>query len=256
MENSSEFRNKLNLSTQQINELNELLKQYSYKQNENNNIILPELGSKIKDHYQIAIEGVNNLINLVDKLIGESTESDPNSLPTLSEVRHLYDNFWDPKIKTKAAPIPVHCGCYANRNKQLNRGDFICGKYEDKFILLIVYKHHDDICEVFDPEKALNENGEIHLFQLKVQEWVSLPTIVPEKPLARWEFAKNSKVLSLWKDNAVWTTEFYVAEVISRPCDNAERLDNRCYLLRFDESNEIEVPEKYVVHLDPNWIKK
>jgi hypothetical protein len=115
---------------------------------------------------------------------------------------------------------------------------------------MIVVQFQNEICSVFDPTDV---DGDIKVIDLRKDEWTPLPTVIPEKPLKRWEHAKESTVLSLWPSgDGEWTTEFYKATVKMQPC---ERPDNqeRGYSLDFGDDSRAIVPEKFVVAFPDAW---
>ena len=254
---------KINETIINVNDLNTNLQILSKKENNFYQNPVPSLVDeiqnleiKISDCYSSSINNVSTVISILDLLLTQNhTESTGNSqtLPSKEEVINLMTNFFKGKIKTRPAPIPVNCGCYAHRQKNPNYGQFICVNQKTQFILMIVLHCENDICSAYDPTDI--ENG-IHSIQLSSEQWTPLPTIIPERPLARWEHTRGSKVLSLWPNGSDWTTVFYLATVISRPCDQTDQdteLKGRGYELDFGDESIHTVPEQFIAYLPPNW---
>ena len=217
--------------------------------------IVEEIGkihTLIIKQYDVSTACCRDLMQCVDTMINDcrnnvKTETDKH-FPTSEEVAQMMQEFFKGKIKTKISPIPMYCGCYAFRNKTPKEGHFVCAHIDDSFTLMIVSQFEDGICSVFDPA-----DNEITVRKLKNDEWTPLPTIIPEKPIKRWEHAKDSTVLSLWPNqDGTWTTEFYKATVRLQPCERAD-CDERGYELDFGDNNIRIVPEKFVVTFPESW---
>lgn len=111
-------------------------------------------------------------------------------------------------------------------------------------ILMIVWKcDAENTCSVYDPTDI--EAG-IQIIEIDRKNVTPLPVIIPDKPLRRWEHAENAEVLSLWPNGDDWTTEFYKARVVKRPCDRVDEPE-RGYELEFEKGAEhVIVPEKFI----------
>ena len=59
---------------------------------------------------------------------------------------------------------------------------------------MMVYKYENDTVYIID---TYANSSTTDVIELKSDQWTPLPTIIPEKPTARWEHAKNDKVLAL-----------------------------------------------------------
>jgi hypothetical protein len=171
-------------------------------------------------------------------------------LPNRDEVQRMMQEFFKGKIKRRSAPIPTYCGCYAFRNPTPASNAFICANIKGTYQLMIVLGSDNDICTAYDPTEV---EGGIKLVQMTKDEWTPLPTVIPEKPIKRWEHARECQVLSLWPSEANdWTTVFYKAVVKLQPCDRPES-EERGYALDFGEGNVKNVPEAFVVTFPDNW---
>lgn len=258
-----ELTQKLNEMMSSVNELNTFLSILSKRESsfyQNPNQIVHEeilvLEKRITENYRNSLEGVSSLISIVEShLISNPPQDNGTStfLPSKEEVQSQLTNLFKGKIKTRQAPIPVNCGCYAYRVKTPNPGHFICVNVKKQFFLMIVYHYENEICRAYDPVDI--DNG-IKLIELTNDEWTPLPTIIPERPLARWEHSRASKVLALWPNGEDWTTAFYPAQVISRPCDQTDQEveeKGRGYELDFGDETVFTVPEQFVVSLPESW---
>jgi hypothetical protein len=208
----------------------------------------------IDQQYTDAQQGVKELMQILDTLLSQSQQSVAPSgsgpaVPSPDEVQAMMHAFFKGNIKKRSAPIPTYCGCYAWRNPGARYGDFVCAKIRNSYILMIVIQFTNNTCSVFDPTDV--DDG-VKIVELQKEEWTPLPTVIPEKPLKRWEHGKDSTVLSLWPNGDEWTTEFYKATVRQQPC---ERMDNeeRGYSLDFGEDTKVIVPEKFVVAFPDIW---
>jgi hypothetical protein len=121
---------------------------------------------------------------------------------------------------------------------------------------MVVLALHGDACTAYDAADVAR------LARLDKEQWVPLRTTIPERPTARVEHARGSTVLALWNPTGRaddWTTEFFSAAVVARPCDRAPG-DARGYLLDFghlgpaDGRREIVVPEQFVVADSEGWL--
>jgi hypothetical protein len=208
------------------------------------------LGGQIKESYQSALSKISILRGMVDNLI--TTENDGSMemiLPSNEDAQNLLKTFIKGKVKLRAPPIPTNAGCYSWKLKTLQTGQFICYKAgPEEYILMVVLSFENETCLAYDPTDLKSGFKE-----LEKDSWIPMPTVLPEKAIARWEFQKNADVLALYPnegDELGWTTVFYPAKVINRPCDQ----DNdpgtiRGYDLDFSQDgNDIRrVPEQFVV---------
>ncbi|KAK8889710.1 hypothetical protein M9Y10_034463 [Tritrichomonas musculus] len=207
--------------------------------------------------FQDSIEAVQQMVNVLKVLRDEfnTSPSDELQLPTTEKIKQMLRSFFKGSIKTKASPLPLYCGCYAYKLKDLKEGNFICARIissdnKPHYYLYIVAKYANDICEAYDPEKA---DTEMKLISLKEGEWTPLPTVIPERPLKRWEHSKDSEVLSLFQEDDEWTTEFYPAKVLVIPWQRQNE-DIRGYELEFEGSSSKHiVPENFIVQYSKMW---
>jgi hypothetical protein len=215
---------------------------------------IQRLHQTINQQYADTQQGIRDLLQLAEAMLTQSQmASAPSGRPsTLSrdEVQGMMNSFFKGGIKKRSAPIPTYCGCYAWRNPIAHYGHFVCANLRNSYILMIVVQFENDVCSVFDPTDV--DDG-IKIIELKKDEWTPLPTVIPEKPLKRWEHAKDSTVLSLWPNGDEWTTEFYKATVRLQPCERPDH-EERGYLLHFDSDVlPVIVPEKFVVAFPDTW---
>jgi hypothetical protein len=207
----------------------------------------------IEQQYAETQQDVRDLLQLTERLQTQAqqptTPSGGPSLPSREEVLAMMNSFFKGVIKKRNAPIPTYCGCYAWRNPVAQPGHFVCANLRNSYILMIVVQFENEICSVFDPTDV--DDG-IKIVELKKDEWTPLPTIIPEKPLKRWEHAKDSSVLSLWPNGDEWTTEFYKAVVRLQPCERPDN-EERGYSLDFGDDSPVIVPEKFVVAFPESW---
>jgi hypothetical protein len=161
--------------------------------------------------------------------------------------------FFKGKLKKKTAPLPSNCGCYAFRTQNPLRDSFVCANINGEYLLMIVLQYENEIVTVYDPTDV--DNG-IKGIDLRKDQWTPLPTMLPEKPIKRWEHAKDCIVLSLWPNgDGQWTTEFYKAIVRKQPCERPET-EERGYELEFEGNKTVAVPEAFVVTFPEEWKKK
>jgi hypothetical protein len=172
----------------------------------------------INQQYTDTQQSIRDLLQLTESLLSsapiESSPVGPPVLPTPEDVQIMMNGFFKGDIKKRSAPMPIYCGCYAWRNPQAHPGHFVCGNCRNSYILMIVINFENEICSVFDPTDV--DDG-IKVVHLKKEEWTPLATVIPEKPIKRWEHPKDSTVLSLWPNGNEWTTEFYKATVKLQP---------------------------------------
>ena len=212
--------------------------------------------AKVEMSYNESIEKVDLAISTIEELLKkQSNGHEEQRLPTAEEINSLLLNLFKGNPKTRSPPIPNYCGCYASRLKQPSPNQFICANLGgQRFVLMIVFKYDEATKKVtaYDPT---DQSMPIKLIELGNDQWTPLPTIIPEKPLARWEHAKKTEVLALCPSNDDWSTNFYPATVISRPCDQASEFPEetrRGYRLDFDDA-QYTVPEQYVVSYMDSW---
>lgn len=212
--------------------------------------------NSLAEGYRETLEDVNSIHRLIETM--RLTERKPPAptadLPTIQEVQTLMAQFFKGTlIRHQSGTIAVNCGCHADKMKQPKPGDFVCAHCHGSSILMIVLKFERQVCFVYDPTDI--DNG-IKVVKLNLDEWAPLPTIIPLNPSPKWEYSKGTKVLSLWRPDvhSEWTTEFYTATVIDRPCDRiSDDPKSRGYLLDFGEGSRDIVPEQFVVTLPEGW---
>ncbi|OHT13554.1 hypothetical protein TRFO_03300 [Tritrichomonas foetus] len=265
MNNQNEFIQKLNLLKVSIDQLDSDIKSIAahelhFQPNKNDyqtkHVVeeIRKINTLIMKQYDISVNSAKDLSQCVDHMLSETKKEKPvaqeHQFPTKDEVSAMMQDFFKSKIKTRLSPIPMYCGCYAFRNKTPKEGHFVCAHIDGNFILMIVSHFEDGICSVFDPTDF---DSEIKIIKLKNDEWTPLPTIIPERPIKRWEHAKDSTVLSLWPNqDGTWTTAFYKATVKLQPCDRADNED-RGYELDFGDNMVHVVPEKFIVTFPEGW---
>jgi hypothetical protein len=215
---------------------------------------IQRLHRTIDQQYVDAQQSIRDLLQLAETVLTQSpaisTPTGRPAMPSRDEVQGMMNAFFKGGIKKRSAPIPTYCGCYAWRNPVAHYGHFVCANLRNSYILMIVVQFENDICSVFDPTDV--DDG-IKIMELKKDEWAPLPTVIPEKPLKRWEHAKDSTVLSLWPNREEWTTEFYKATVRLQPCERPDH-EERGYLLDFESAvSPVIVPEKFVVAFPDSW---
>jgi hypothetical protein len=208
--------------------------------------------------YEKSIKAISTLLTNVESLSGQVAATDGSgsvSLPTPDEARNKLTAFFlsKPQTRMPGQPLPVHAGCRAYLRRAVIPGQFICGRYRNVFTLMIVVSAQpDEFVTAYSPVEALNA---VEPVQLEPAFWTPLPTVIPDKPQQRWEFVRDSQVLALWKRSEDdWTTEFFEAKVVSRPCDRADE-PVRGYLLEFKDLGTAVVPEHFVVAGPSAWKK-
>lgn len=213
----------------------------------------------METNYEISLTNINQLIVLIDNMIKKSTPKDDStitSLPSPESVNDMVKNFFMDKIKTRS-PVPPFAGCYSYRQKTPKPYSFVCGKYNDFFplMLTISFDPKTDMLTVID-STDVDSNG-VKTIELKsLNDWTPLPSVIPDKPIGRWEYSKNSTVLSLYKQSEAgdsWTNRFFKATVIKRPCDKAHDQEERGYILDFGDGIQQNVPEQFVVNYSESW---
>ncbi|EAY21641.1 hypothetical protein TVAG_014080 [Trichomonas vaginalis G3] len=204
--------------------------------------------------YDKSIDSVNTTINAIEQILEQRSKSGSRvetSMPTREELDGLLLNLFHGKPKTRHAPIPNYCGCYAYRSRTPSQNQFVCANINRQFLLMMVYKYENDTVYVIDP---YTNSSNTDVIELKSDQWTPLPTIIPEKPIARWEHAKNAKVLALMP--AEGSRTFFPATVIARPYDivsdgNPDQI--RGYQLDFGDDDPRIIPEQFVVNFPENW---
>ncbi|EAY20641.1 hypothetical protein TVAG_163370 [Trichomonas vaginalis G3] len=218
------------------------------------------LERSILDSYDNAQNKVRTLHTVLESLLKlDKSDTGEQNLPSHEEVQNLLTTFFKGKIKTKSAPLPMHCGCYSYKLKTPAPGSFVCHHSEKGNILMTVLSYKNNVCSVYDPTDIA---AGINVIDLQENEWTPLPIVIPEKPISRWEYAKGADVLALWPnegDELGWTTVFYPAKVCQRPYDQADDGSEnfvRGYLLDFGEGSTSIVPEQFVVNYPDAWRPK
>ena len=119
---------------------------------------------------------------------------------------------------------------------------------------MAVLNKENDILNVYNPYDA-----QMELVKINAEQWTHLPRFVPEKPLSRWEHAKNADVLAIHPSDYRNFVEkesilFQKAKVISRPSEQSDEevKNERGYTLRYDDGEYV-VPEKFVVTILDQW---
>lgn len=270
IQNDKDFVNQVARTIASIRNLNSSIhtlevKDEIFGRNPTNNSaeLILDLDSKITECYQSTIKLVENLIHQIDAKAAQMSQEDivhqEITLPSPENVKSNLKRFFRSRNKTKIRPLPLYTGCYAHRNKAPQPGQYVCAKYHDAFILAAVAAFDGTTLTAYDPNDV--DKG-IQLITLPNDDWTPLPTIIPDRPLGRWEHTKDSHVLALYPnetDKSLWSTIFYKATVVLRPCDRqATNPDERGYTLDFgdDQSGRqiIEpVPEQFVAILPENW---
>jgi hypothetical protein len=214
---------------------------------------IQRLHRTIDQQYSETQQGIRDLLQLTEALLAQVQQppAPPGgpTFPTREDVQQMMNAFFKGGIKKRSAPIPTYCGCYAWKNHVVQSGHFVCANIRNSYILMIVVHFDNDVCSVFDPTDV--DDG-IKITDLKKDEWTPLPTVIPEKPLKRWEHGKETTVLSLWPNGEEWTTEFYKATVRLQPCERPDH-EERGYSLDFGDGSTVIVPEKFVVAFPDNW---
>lgn len=250
-------KEKINQLNEQINQMYEHETHFSSNQDESQLKEISRIHHLIFGCFLESISNVDQVISILENLRNEaiSEQSDKLQLPTTDKIKQMLKAFFEGNIKTRQAPIPMYCGCYAYKNKQMKEGNFICARIiasdnKPHYYLYIVAKYANNICEAYDPEKA---DKEMNLISLKDEDWTPLPTVIPERPLKRWEHSIDTPVLSLFPETDFWTTEFYQAKVLVLPSQRINA-DVRGYELEFDgSSSKHVVPEKFIVTYSKQW---
>jgi hypothetical protein len=76
---------------------------------------------------------------------------------------------------------------------------------------MIVIHYQSDEIRIADNQADV-ENS-VESVELKGNVWTSTPTVIPDRPLTRWEFSRESLILVLWKPSeGDWITQIYEAK--------------------------------------------
>ena len=255
---SEVFLQRLGETWRNIEELNSLIRAIQLKIEQKNSQFNPNdisrMRSEITERYDESISAVTELQRIVSSLLTAPQIERPldagDDIPTKEMVQQWMSDFFKSELKKRSPPIPATCGCYSHKIVEPHYGDFVCARYKDSFILMIVLKcdKQTGVCSVFDPTDI--ENG-VNVVDLPREDWIALATMIPDVPKRRWEYPGYAEVLSLWPNGDDWTTEFYKATVKRLPC---ERMDKtlRGYELNFEGEVRV-VPEKFVVTFKDSW---
>ena len=240
-----------------IEELNSVLRSIQSCVEQKNSQAVPgeleRIRSKVEERYDQALGSVTDVLQLVSSILNRPREAAPlrTGAPSPDDVHTMMLNFFKKELPTRSPPLPTHCGCYAHKISAPEWGQFVCAHVKESFILMIVVKAQENgECSVFDPADV---GGGVNVIELQRENWTALPTVIPMRPLQRWEFPVGAEVLSLWPNGEEWTTEFYRATVVSTP-HQRRKADDRGYELSFDGEVKV-VPEKFVVALKKEWKK-
>lgn len=247
--------------------LNELIKGVENNESSFRSNPLPTNADKLlrgvevtESNYGITLTNVSQLIDMIDGMIKKSSsdnDSMTTSLPSPESVKDMVKNFFMDKIKTRSPPMPQFSGCYAYKQKNPKPNSFVCGKYKGFFPLMITVFFNMQTKELVVIDTTDLGVSEVTPVQLNsLDDWTPLPSIIPEKPIGRWEHSINSKVLSLYKQtdrDDSWTNRFFKATVIKRPCDKAQDQGERGYLLDFGNGIQQNVSEQFVVYFPDSW---
>lgn len=210
-----------------------------------------DLEGSVAENYHRILEYIQSVSKALDALPEHTgTEVDPN-LPSREEVHQLMGRFFKGSIRRQSTGLPLNCGCNSHKIKHPQKGDFVCARYHNTCILMIVLEFKTDSCRLYDPTDI---DGGIKWVELGMDDWTPLPTVIPERPTAKWEYSRGSQVLSLWRSDphTEWTTEFYKALVLERPCDRSD-FQSRGYLLDFGDGVTDVVPEQFIVAFPNGW---
>jgi hypothetical protein len=199
--------------------------------------------------YAKSIKSLADLLSTVERIAG------PPSMqpPTADEARAKLLAFLSENPPVRQSPLPPKL-----RGKSGARpGCFICARFRAAFCLMVVIALEGEICTAYDASDTAR------IAKLESRKWVPLTTALPEKPTPRLEFTRGALVLAMWNRTdrkGDWTTEFFAATVVSRPCDRTGE-DTRGYLLDFRDLSDVEgrkriiVPEQFVVADAEGWLK-
>ena len=179
-------KDKIKQLNDKINQMAEHENHFIPNQGDSQNSDISRILHLIFGSFQESIGSVQEVIDTLTNLREEAIalQSNELQLPTTDKVKQMLRDFFKGNIKLRASPLPVYCGCYAFKNKEIKEGNFICARiispdHKPHYYLYIVAKFAHNICEAYDPEKA---DTEMNLISLKENEWTPLPTVIPERP--------------------------------------------------------------------------
>lgn len=220
-----------------------------------------KLEAEVRKQYRQGIERIQSVLNY------EMTTPDiPVGTPTTdADLHNLLRKYFLEEIKTKGTPTPSSCGCWARKVTEYRPGNIICARSDGKFRLMIVKEWTPQLILAYDMSDSTATDGNYKVCELQPEDTTLLPTMIPRKPVARWEHTTRSTVLALpiERDMKSWPTIFEQAIVVSRPCDGhydegTGAREKRGYLLEFIEGPDTVrrvVPEQFVAYYRENWQK-
>lgn len=261
--NSRELKQKVEYAIRSIKRLNECL--IAIEQTEQRFLrdpthvqaeALKKIDAEILRQYKESIDGVTAVLNYD---IGHQ-EVSTGAPASESDVKNMLRKFFLEEIKKQGAPIASSCGCWARKVTELRPGNFICVRHDGKFKLMVVKEWTPQGITAYDMSQV--DSGP-PVVEFKQEDCTLLPTMIPLKPLPRWEHAQQSTVLALpiERDGKTWPTIFEEAVVVSRPCDGncddgSGAREKRGYLLEFTDGVRRVVPEQFVAYYRENWQQK
>lgn len=205
---------------------------------------------QVNESLTTTINKLMETIDAVDVLLNQKKdqlEIKDDSIPTQPEIEGLLMKLFRGKPKEAGSPIPQYCGRFAYKIPEFKQNHFLCARISQQFVLVIVFKQVKDTVTVYDPYDTYPPK----LMDLNKSEVTPLPTIIPFRPMPRWEFTIGNNVLFILPEPH--SKYFHSARVIKRPSDNK---DSRDYWLEVDGSGEqISVPEQFVVEYHKRWRK-
>jgi hypothetical protein len=203
--------------------------------------------------YEKSLKSISALLSSVEVLTGPAPSEVNGSAPSAQEAHVKLLTFFLTRPPNRPATFPAN-----SRGKRGTRpGHFICARYRNAFCLMVVLSIQGEVCSAYDPTDVSR------VAKLDGKMWVPLTTTLPEKPAGRLEFSQGAHVLSMWNPTGGredWSTEFFAAMVIMRPCDRMTE-ELRGYVLDFgdmglaEDKNRIVVPEQFVVADSEGWLK-
>ena len=213
---------------------------------------IKDIRSTTLDQFEKSARSIDETLRLIEELIIQksSNEIPQNSLLfSKKEISHMVYQLFKTPIKTIGIPIPRDVGCNAYRKRKIERGEFVCAKVApNDFQLMIAIKQNGSnlLCVAPANETAIMEFSE--------SEWTALPTLVPQKPSARHEFAKNAQVLALVAGSDEYVqTAFVPGVVVSKPSDpQPEGFLETVYSIKIEDES-VWVPQKFVIKYPDNW---
>lgn len=198
-----------------------------------------------KNFSENCLTNISRLINDIDSILknlGVHTQTEAtDTIPTMSEIEKMTNSFYREQIKTKTAPYPKNCGCYASRTKEIRPNTFVCAKLETGNYLMLVHHADNEVVYGFIIAEQMAKITTVPISKIEI-----LPSSIPEKPQTRWEHSKQIKVLSLIPEGDSWSNVFYEAFVVKRPYDRINE-EVRGYELNFVTGETAIVPEQYIV---------